>query len=52
MRGKEKTYKSFCKGLYIKVFDWIQKTFLTESVGIYDKTKMVTPPFSIGNGGV
>lgn len=38
MRGEQKPYKSFGKGLYINVFDWIQNTFFKESVGIYDKT--------------
>ena len=36
-KGEEKAYKSFWKSLYVNIFDWIQKTFFKESVGIYDK---------------
>lgn len=38
MKGEEKPYKTFWKGLYIKAFDWLQNTFFKENVGIYDKT--------------
>lgn len=38
MKDEEKVHKSFWKSLYVKVFEWIQKTFFKDSVGIYDKT--------------
>lgn len=38
MKGEEKTYKSFRKCLYVRIFEWIQKIFFKDSVGIYDKT--------------
>ncbi len=36
MKDEEKVYKSFWKSLYVKIFEWIQKTFFKDSVGIYD----------------
>ena len=36
-KGEEKVHKSFWKSLYVNIFEWIQKTFFKESVGIYDK---------------
>lgn len=36
MKDEEKVYKSFWKSLYVKMFEWIQKTFFKDSVGIYD----------------
>ena len=36
-KGEEKVHKSFLKSLYVDIFEWIQKTFFKESVGIYDK---------------
>lgn len=36
-KGEAKVHKSFLKSLYVNVFEWIQKTFFKESVGIYDK---------------
>lgn len=36
MKGEEKVYKSFWKSSYVKMFEWIQKTFFKDSVGIYD----------------
>lgn len=35
--GETKYYKSFSKSLYVKFIDFIQNTFLKNSVGIYDK---------------
>ena len=34
---EEKIHKSFWKKLYVNIFEWIQKTFFKDSVGIYDK---------------
>ena len=36
-KGEEKVHKSFWKSLYVNIFDWIQRIFFKESVGIYDK---------------
>ncbi len=36
-KSEEKVHKSFWKSLYVNIFEWIQKTFFKESVGIYDK---------------
>lgn len=36
IRGEEKIHKSFWKRLYVKIFEWIQKTFFKDSVGVYD----------------
>lgn len=36
-KGEEKVHKSFWKSLYVKIFDWIQKNFFKDSVGICDK---------------
>lgn len=37
-KSEKKQYYSFWKLLYIRVFDYFQKRFYKESVGIYDKT--------------
>ena len=36
IKGEEKVCKSFRKSLYVKIFEWIQKTFFKDSAGIYD----------------
>ena len=36
IKSEEKVYKSFWKSLYVTMFEWIQKTFFKDSVGIYD----------------
>ena len=36
IKGEEKVCKSFWKSLYVKIFEWIQKTFFKDSAGIYD----------------
>lgn len=38
MKGEEKAYHSFWQSLYVKIFEWIQKNFFKNSVGIYDLT--------------
>ena len=37
-KSEKKQYYSFWKLLYVRVFDYFQKRFYKESVGIYDKT--------------
>ena len=32
MKDEEKVYKSFWKSLYVKIFEWIQKTFFYDNV--------------------
>lgn len=34
---ERKVHKSFWKSLYVNIFEWIQRTFFKDSVGIYDK---------------
>ena len=36
-KDEEKKHKSFWKSLYVNIFEWMQKTFFKDSVGIYDK---------------
>lgn len=38
MYGEERVYKSFWKTMYIKVFDFLQKTFYKGGAGLYDET--------------
>ena len=38
MQGEEKKYKTLGKTLYVKVFDFLQKLFYKDGVGVYDKT--------------
>lgn len=38
MEGEEKKYKTLRKTLYVKVFDFLQKLFCKDGVGVYDKT--------------
>lgn len=37
MRGQSRKYRSFWKSAYVKVFDFIQNTFVKEGVGVYDE---------------
>lgn len=37
IKGENKVYKSLWKKLYVIIFEWIQKTFFKDSVGIYDQ---------------
>ena len=37
MKGEEKRYKTFGKILYVKIFDFLQKIFYKDGVGVYDK---------------
>lgn len=37
IKGENKVYKSFWKKLYVIIFEWIQKVFFKDSVGVYDK---------------
>ncbi len=40
MKGEEKLYKSFWKKLYIRIFEWIEKTFFKDGSVIYEQTNM------------
>ena len=37
IKGEEKKHRSFCKSLYVKVFDFLQNTFYKAGVGLYDE---------------
>ncbi|MFQ8706089.1 MAG: GNAT family N-acetyltransferase [Thomasclavelia sp.] len=37
IKGEDKLYRYFWKKLYVKMFEWVQRTFFKDSVGIYDK---------------
>lgn len=38
IKGEKKKYHSFCQSVYVKIFDLLQKAFVKDGAGVYEKT--------------